>query len=162
MIDRPILTLKRKPEPTTVEIVETIPAAVVNPQKRIHPATKIILTRKLLIETFPLAFCEERNKPLAIGIYEQIVKALPDYSTKRLKKCLKNYCEHKNYIQSIIDETHRIDLTGQPTAEITPEEKTNAEERLVIKKAEKFKQYEEMKAAKLAAKNATENVTNDS
>ena len=58
---------------------------------------------------------------------------------KRLRKAMKIYCVSEKYFESIINETHRVDLTGQPVTEISPEDKIHAEKELerLIKKRNK-------------------------
>jgi sRNA-binding protein len=67
-----------------------------------------------------------------------------------IRKALWKYCNHRKYLRALIAETQRIDLTGQPVAEITADEKSHAEWR--IGKAVK-RDKEALRAKKLPRKN---------
>jgi len=139
MAEREILTLKRKQaEP----VAEVTPATIVANVAVIKPAKSQAIELGIiqqLIETYPQTFFAEQRKPLMVGIFEQLIEALPQLSKKRLRNAMKMYCVSEKYFESIITETHRIDLTGQPVTEISPEDKIHAEKELkrLIKKRNK-------------------------
>ena len=86
---------------------------------------------KKLIETFPKTFSLQSMKPLAKKIHIQIKNYFKEkgetISSNHLFNFLKRYCALGLYRQSILNETHRVDLNGLPTEPLTFEEKKIAQ-----------------------------------
>jgi ProP effector len=111
-----------------------------------HQKVRILETLKWLQEKFPQTFSkpfvadDEKmfRTPLKIGILEEIFKTLPeDGSMPRtaVRETIKFYTKGFQYHMSILKQTHRIDLEGNPSSLITEEERKHSAECLkAIKK----------------------------
>jgi ProP effector len=136
MADREILTLKRK----TIDPVITTVAKQPIPAETVKlPATKS--KKKLsrnretlgeLIKTYPETFSMETPKPLMMGMLQVLFEAMPHLSRMRLRNALGLYCAKGRYLQAVIAQNSRVDLTGQPVSEISAEDKIQAEKKLAI------------------------------
>jgi sRNA-binding protein len=130
MAEREILTLKRKQAEPVVEVTSTAVFANVTVIKSTKSQAIELEIIQQLIETYPQTFFAEQRKPLMVGIFAQLVEALSPLSKTRLRNAMRMYCVSAKYFESIINETHRIDLTGQPVTEISAEDKIHAEKKL--------------------------------
>ncbi len=157
MSQREKLTLKPKPKttPTAVEpVAEATPVKAVatvsatlekieQPIEQIEQATPTPNTPKKpkqfvaefdyirqLATAYPHTFFMQgdQRKPLMIGIADSILAAQqPPLDKDQLQSALKTYCRSQSYLKATLTETHRIDLNGQPVAEISRADKANAE-----------------------------------
>lgn len=74
----------------------------------------------LLMEWYPKLFNKARNKPLKIGIQKELRELLQDkMPLPRLKKAIYGYVMGQRYTENFIKSTHRYDLNGEPTEEIS-------------------------------------------
>jgi sRNA-binding protein len=96
-----------------------------------HQKLRIRETLKCLQGRFPHAFIEGQQIPLKIGILEDIFKTLPEdgsMSRKAVRDAIKFYTRGFYYHISVLKQTHRIDLDGNPSFPITEEEKRHSAE----------------------------------
>jgi sRNA-binding protein len=85
-----------------------------------------------LAKLYPQTFFVDtkQRKPLMIGIFHQLIAAMPEMTKKRLRYALRFYCNHFDYLTALSHETHRIDLNGEPIEEISQKDKKSIERRL--------------------------------
>lgn len=87
---------------------------------------------KLLCQKFPKAFNIHDPKPLKINIHEDIKKRLKNMDENILLITLKIYTGKPKYLQSVIDETYRINLYGdQGKKKILKKHKDYARDKLL-------------------------------
>jgi ProP effector len=104
-----------------------------------------------LIERYPRCFSGERDgvRPLAIGIQEQIREELANAEDADaapnwlIKQALARYTNAPAYLDAIIAGHQRINLAGEPVAEVTEAAQANARTR----RAEQKKRAAERRAA---------------
>lgn len=119
-------------------------------KKRRAERTRAFL--QTLIERYPRCFSADRDgvRPLAIGIQEQIrdeltnaedTEAAPNWL---IKQALARYTNAPAYLEAIIAGHQRIDLAGEPVAEVTEAAKANAQSR----RAEQKKRAAERREAR--------------
>ncbi len=93
-----------------------------------------------------IAFRETR--PLAIGIHKAIQIVHPEIDKNSLKATLKRYTASTKYLKAVAAGGARYDLEGNASGEITPEQKTQANEALLDrfrKQAERHREAEKEK-----------------
>lgn len=73
-------------------------------------------------------------RPLALGIHEILIAALPQFDPVLISRVVANHCRKPRYIKSLARGGKRFDLTGKPSGEIKPEEKKAAELQSVANK----------------------------
>lgn len=89
--------------------------------------------------------------PLAIGTHKVIKERMPELDGKQLRSALKNHTASTRYLKALLQGDKRFDLDGNPSGEITEEQRQQASEAL----RERFKKKaEQHKAEQLAAKQA--------
>ena len=78
----------------------------------------------LLAERWPLAFSvyERKRRPLAVGIYQQIVAAAVDIGPDALKAALIFYTHNRVYLAACREGVGRIDLNGNAGGVVTSAE----------------------------------------
>ncbi|MDO8954328.1 MAG: ProQ/FINO family protein [Gammaproteobacteria bacterium] len=83
-----------------------------------------------LCETHPLCFNLKFRKPLKVGIDKDILAKHPDKITHKasLTGALKIYTLNIRYWKAIITQDSRVDLDGNPAGDVTPEQKSHANE----------------------------------
>lgn len=67
-------------------------------------------------------------KPLAIGIDDDLVKALPQYDQQLVLRALSNHCRRPKYLKQLVRGGKRFNLHGKVKGEVTEEEKKAAQE----------------------------------
>jgi ProP effector len=72
-------------------------------------------------QRFPETFFIHKPKPLKIGIYNDLL-ALGVLDQKGLRAFLGAYCKLGRYLAALVPGAQRVDLDGNPTGEVTPEE----------------------------------------
>lgn len=87
------------------------------------------------------------HAPLAIGIDKQILLVLPDIDRKTLRAALGAHTRSLRYLKTIEKSTHRLDLEGKPSEEITEAQRNHAKEKL----RERFRKEAERKKAQREA-----------
>lgn len=63
-----------------------------------------------------------RFKPLAIGIDQDLIVALPQYEPTLILRVLSNHCRRPRYIKALARGGKRFDLNNRFKGEVTPEE----------------------------------------
>jgi ProP effector len=89
-------------------------------------------------------------QPLAIGIDKQLIAELPDVSRKVLRIALGIHTNSLRYLRAMEKATHRFDLAGQQTDEVTDLHRSHASEIL----RERFKKDADQRKAQKAAADA--------
>ena len=89
---------------------------------------------KRLIQDFPNCFSLEYPKPLKQKIHADIQnhfgEELSNHQLKDLRGCLCRYTNSKQYHQSMLVASHRIDLNGNSVEEISQEHREHSKQRL--------------------------------
>jgi ProP effector len=88
--------------------------------------------------------------PLAIGIDKQLIAELPDVSRKVMRIALGIHTNSLRYLRAMEKATHRFDLAGKQSDEVTDVHRTHASEIL----RERFKKDAEQRKAQKAAADA--------
>ncbi|EGZ47149.1 ProQ/FINO family protein [Neisseria wadsworthii] len=87
----------------------------------------------------------KRFKPLAVGIDQDLITAMPQYDPALIARVLANHCRRPRYLKALAKGGKRFDLNNRFKGEVTPEEQQIAAqnpavkeslERLAVKKAE--------------------------
>ena len=93
-----------------------------------------------LAEKFPLCFIlEGEAKPLKIGLFQDLAKALQDderVSKTQLRHALRQYTSNWRYLHGCREGAVRVDLYGEAAGVIEAEHATHAAEQLAEAKAE--------------------------
>jgi ProP effector len=89
-------------------------------------------TRELLAETFPKCFARkgEEKRPLAIGLHQEILGAIPEIGYHRLSAALADYTSGPTYLRNVVEGAPRVGLDGEPKGVVTAKEATHAATRL--------------------------------
>jgi len=90
--------------------------------------------------------------PLAIGIDKQLIALSPEINRKTLRIALGMHTNSLRYLKGMEKATHRFDLEGNSTDEVTEIHRTHATETL----RERFKKNAEQRKAQRAAEAAQE------
>ncbi|WP_279030499.1 ProQ/FINO family protein [Snodgrassella alvi] len=67
-------------------------------------------------------------KPLAIGIDQDLITALPQYDPALIARVLANHCRRPRYIKSLARGGKRFDLNNRFKGEVSPEEQAIAKQ----------------------------------
>lgn len=76
-----------------------------------------------------------RFKPLAVGIEQELTKALPQYDAQIINRVLTNHCRRPKYIKSVARGGKRFNLMGRFQGEVSAEEQEYALQQPGIKEA---------------------------
>jgi sRNA-binding protein len=71
-------------------------------------------------------------RPLALGIHEHLIAALPQFDSVLISRVVANHCRKPRYIKSLARGGKRFDLAGKPDGEVKAEEKKAAELQSVV------------------------------
>lgn len=82
-----------------------------------------------IIERWPTLFDAKNPIPLAIGIAEELLNAIPNITIKQIKQILGYWCNRPRYLKTIITHDERYGLDGAKST-ISEEAKIHALERL--------------------------------
>ncbi len=104
---------------------------------------------KTLQATYPVF---RDHAPLAIGIDKQLLARQPELEKKTLRIALSMHTGSLRYLKTLEKASHRLDLDGQQTAELTDEHRQHAAEQL----RERFRKEAERRKAERAAEAARE------
>lgn len=74
-------------------------------------------------------------RPLAIGIHESLIAALPQFDAVLIARVVANHCRKPRYVKSLARGGKRFDLACKPAGEVTAEEKQAAEGQIAAKLA---------------------------
>lgn len=64
----------------------------------------------------------KRFKPLALGIDQDLIAALPQYDAALIARVLANHCRRPRYLKALARGGKRFDLNNRFKGEVTPEE----------------------------------------
>lgn len=80
-------------------------------------------------------FNEPEAKPLMIGIKEALIADAKvrdlDIPESHIKQGLRSYISRKAYLKALTLGGNRFDMNGQPNGEVTPEQQSIAEQKLI-------------------------------
>lgn len=74
-----------------------------------------------------------RFKPLALGIEQELVAALPQFDPALIARVLSNHCRRPRYIKALTRGGKRFNLQNRFQGEITPEEQQYAQQNPMMK-----------------------------
>jgi ProP effector len=104
-----------------------------------------------LQERFPAAFPADLRacRPLKVGIREDIISELAgEFPPRSIHVALAKHTGRRVYLRALVTGAPRIDLTGQPAGEVSPEQARHAQETLKARREkEKRRQAAAMKPA---------------
>jgi ProP effector len=117
-----------------------------------------IQTARVLLKELQEKFTVFRDyMPLAIGIDKQLIARCPELNRKTLRIALGMHTNSLRYLKGMEKATHRFDLDGNSTDEVTEVHRTHTTETLrerFKKNAEQRKAQRAAEAAQLAAEKA--------
>ena len=89
-------------------------------------------TRELLAERFPACFKPKgaMKLPLKIGIYHDVLAALPEVGRHRLHDAFADYTNGPKYLTQIVEGAVRVALDGSPAGLVTAKEAEHARIRM--------------------------------
>ena len=94
-------------------------------------------------------------KPLALGIDQDLVAAMPQYDPALIMRALANHCRRPRYLKSLARGGKRFDLNNRSKGEVSAEEQTVAAQNPMVKEAlEKQAQRQAEREAQAAAEPA--------
>lgn len=74
-----------------------------------------------------------RFKPLAVGIDQDLIKAMPQYDATLILRVLSNHCRRPRYIKALAKGGKRFDLHNRFKGEVTAEEQAIANQHSCLK-----------------------------
>ena len=91
----------------------------------------------------------KRFKPLAVGIDQDLVAALPQYDPALIARVLANHCRRPRYLKALARGGKRFDLNNRFKGEVSAEEQTIAQQHPAVQQT--LAAQAERQAAKAAA-----------
>ncbi|WP_066567497.1 ProQ/FINO family protein [Snodgrassella sp. CFCC 13594] len=79
----------------------------------------------------------KRFKPLAVGIDQDLMAALPQFDSTLIARVLANHCRRPRYIKSLARGGKRFDLNNRFKGEVTAEEQAIAQQHPAMQPAAK-------------------------
>ena len=95
----------------------------------------------------------KRFKPLAVGIDQDLVAALPQYDPALIARVLANHCRRPRYLKALARGGKRFDLNNRFKGEVSAEEQTIAQQHPAVQQA--LATQAERQAAKATAEAET-------
>lgn len=77
----------------------------------------------------------KRFKPLALGIDQDLIAALPQYDSALIARVLANHCRRPRYLKALAHGGKRFDLNNRFKGEVTPEEQAIAQNHPFVQQA---------------------------
>ena len=77
----------------------------------------------------------KRFKPLAVGIDQDLVAALPQYDPALIARVLANHCRRPRYLKALARGGKRFDLNNRFKGEVSAEEQTIAQQHPAVQQA---------------------------
>ena len=99
----------------------------------------------------------KRFKPLAVGIDQDLITALPQFDPTLIARVLANHCRRPRYLKALARGGKRFDLNNRFKGEVTPEEQAIAQQHPSMQQAQAA-QAERATVAAPQADNATDEV----
>ena len=75
----------------------------------------------------------KRFKPLALGIDQDLIAAMPQYDSALIMRVLANHCRRPRYLKALARGGKRFDLNNRFKGEVTPEEQAVAAQNPMVK-----------------------------
>ena len=75
----------------------------------------------------------KRFKPLALGIDQDLIAAMPQYDSTLIMRVLANHCRRPRYLKALARGGKRFDLNNRFKGEVTPEEQAVAAQNPMVK-----------------------------
>lgn len=96
------------------------------------PPEDLLRIRSALHLAFPKAFMAKGQDkvPLAVGIYHDIRKAMPEMRAFQLSRALHDYTTGALYLRAMKAGAVRVDLDGAPRGSVSDQHAAEAQERL--------------------------------
>ena len=91
----------------------------------------------------------KRFKPLAVGIDQDLIAALPQYDPALIARVLANHCRRPRYLKALARGGKRFDLNNRFKGEVSAEEQTIAQQHPAVQQT--LAAQAERQAAKAAA-----------
>jgi hypothetical protein len=121
---------KVKKEPLTPEQIQA--------EKKKQESLKLYVEKRkaaltYLCETYPLCFDLNSPKPLQKEVGKEVLLNFPDdlsFTKTILRKALGYYTNRKDYLESLLSSSHRVNLIGEACELITEEDKEFTKEKL--------------------------------
>jgi len=133
------------PMESTIETLASVTATAAPPRQ----------TAKSVLETLAMRFTVFRDcRPLAIGIHKAIRARIPDIDQGQLRAAMKFHTASTKYLKAISQAETRFDLDGNPSGEVTAEQRKQASDSL----RERFKKGAERKKAEQLEKERQDNL----
>lgn len=76
-----------------------------------------------------------RFKPLAIGIENDLIAAMPQFDPQLIGRVLSNHCRRPRYIKAIAKGGKRFNLNNRFQGEVSPEEQQHAAQNPLVQEA---------------------------
>ncbi|QEY24249.1 ProQ/FINO family protein [Neisseria animalis] len=77
----------------------------------------------------------KRFKPLAVGIDQDLIAALPQYDPVLIARVLANHCRRPRYLKALARGGKRFDLNNRFKGEVSPEEQAIAQQHPAVRQA---------------------------
>ena len=77
----------------------------------------------------------KKFKPLAVGIDQDLVAALPQFDATLIARVLANHCRRPRYLKGLARGGKRFDLNGRFKGEVTAEEQAIAQQHPMVQQA---------------------------
>ncbi|MDO4696609.1 MAG: ProQ/FINO family protein [Neisseria sp.] len=77
----------------------------------------------------------KRFKPLAVGIDQDLIAALPQYDSSLIARVLANHCRRPRYLKALARGGKRFDLNNRFKGEVSEEEQKIASQHPAVKEA---------------------------
>ena len=74
----------------------------------------------------------KRFKPLAVGIDQDLITALPQFDPTLIARVLANHCRRPRYLKALARGGKRFDLNNRFKGEVTPEEQAIAQQHIIF------------------------------
>lgn len=97
----------------------------------------------------------KRFKPLAIGIDQDLITALPQFDATLIARVLANHCRRPRYIKSLARGGKRFDLNNRFKGEVTAEEQAIAQQNPAMQNPQKTDPRNDLTAQVTVAAAAT-------
>ena len=79
----------------------------------------------------------KRFKPLALGIDQDLIAAMPQFDPALIARVLTNHCRRPRYLKALARGGKRFDLNSRFKGEVTPEEQAVAQQHPLVQSARK-------------------------
>lgn len=99
-----------------------------------------------------------RFKPLAIGIDEDLIKAMPQYDSALILRALANHCRRHRYIKSLARGGKRFNLNNRFKGEVSAEEQKIAQNHPILQNNKSDKADETTQNVENSSLETSENV----